>query len=227
VTASGTLPGGEIFSFGIALGRPGLIDGGAAVLLLDPNDTVWGDVRDDVEAYWQSVPIASGARLMNVRIAPIGGDGKYSGPAVDKPVNGATGRAGNWTGSTVPNQIALAATLHSAADLGRVKGRFYLPLPGAPVGADGRIGEGDRDSYETAASNFVNNLGNQPGLDVLDLRPVIASQGRRNSDGSVKIGPANHVVTAVSVGRTLDTVRRRRNSLSEFRGTPTAVSTGS
>lgn len=218
----GSLPGNEMFSFGIALGRSSLPD---LSVLLEPNDTVWNDLRDDAVEFFSNSGLSNRARLLRIKFAPIGTDGRYTGPAVEREADSVNnGVPGSNALNQVPNQIALAVTLHTTADLGRVKGRFYLPCPSAPVQADGRIEESWRDTVETAAATFITNVNNQPGLDVLDLKAVVASSGRRNEDGSVRIGPENHPVTAVSVGRTLDTIRRRRNKLSEFRGTVTTVS---
>jgi hypothetical protein len=120
--------------------------------------------------------------------------------------------------------VSLAVTLHSVGDLGRVKGRFYVPTLGLGVGNDGRIGEGIRDTLETNAQTFINNVNNQPGIDVLGIAATIASSGRRNADGSVKFPPKNWAVSAVSVGRVPDTIRSRRNKLNELRGTASPVS---
>lgn len=225
-TALGTLPGGEIFSFGVSLGRPGDSDEFEGVIsaFLDPNAAVYDDIASDFADYWLALQISGRAKLLSVKMAPIGTDGRYSGPSQERLINGA---GGGYTGVSAvhhPNQVSLAVTLHSASDLGRVKGRFYLPMPGAVVAADGKISEADRDAYETASATFVTNLNNQPGLDVLDLKVVVASQGRRNSDGSIRVPVRNHIVNQVSVGRVLDTQRRRRNKVTELRGTPTGVS---
>jgi hypothetical protein len=223
-TAYGTLAGPEIFSFGISLGRnfgaPALSDA------LEPNNAVWQDMADDFQTFWQAIAIHNSAKLMGVKFAPIGTDGKYSGPSIERTLGGTTGIAGVTSTPRHANQVALAVTMHAVEDLGRVKGRFYLPVPGYAVGTDGRISEADRDSVETAAKQFLDNINNQPGLDVLDMRTVIASAGRKNPDGSEKFSPRNFEVTSVSVGRTLDTIRRRRNKLTEYRGAATSLASG-
>lgn len=226
VSALGTLPGNEIFSFGFSVGKPSILgDGiqGVWASFLEPNQAVFDDIAQDVRTFWESIPISSYAALKSVKIAPIGTDGRYAGPSSEVVLNGSTGALGNVPGVPHPNQIALAVTLHSSGDIGRVKGRFYLPLPGVGMGTDGTFAEANRDVYETAAATLVSNVNNQPGIDVLDLRVVVASSGRKNADGSVRLPPGNWDVDAVSVGRVLDTIRRRRNKLPEYRGTPTAV----
>jgi hypothetical protein len=223
ISALGTRPGNEIFSWGISMARGG--GGGFAGPFLDPNNTVWNDLRDDVAAYWATTPCSARAVLRKVKFANIAADGTYASSPIEKPVGGAAGTPGPVveSGAFRPNQVALAITLHTTADLGRVKGRFYLPLPGNALDVDGLISAPQAEAQEAAAVTFVNNMANQPGADVLDLQVVVASQGRRNRDGTVRIGPANHPVTAVSCGRVLDTQRRRRSKLLELRGTPGTV----
>lgn len=222
VSALGTLPGGEIFSFGVALDK---VDraGDPWQGFLDPNSTQFDDIANDVAQYWNNCPLSSGAVLKSVKIASIGPDGKYTSPPVERAISAATAGAVGGAGPTthVTNQTALAVTLLTAGDLGRVKGRYYLPMPAAAVGSDGRIGEAQRDNHEALAATFIRNLNNEPGIDMLNLQVVVASQGRRNKDGSVRLPPRNYPVTAVAVGRVLDTQRRRRNKVREIHGTPT------
>lgn len=227
MTMLGTLPGPEIFSMSLSLADPGQAGDyeGFLTKLLSPNDAVWTDLADDCQAFFLASRASTSAVLKTVKFAPIGPDGKYAGPSVERIIGGTTGQpGGGGTSPKYPNQIACAMTLHSASDLGRVKGRFYLPVPVVTLGSDGRFDETVRDEMETGLGVFIDNLNNQPGLDVLGIRVVVASQGRRNKDGSVRLAPGNHNVTQVSVGRTLDTIRRRRNKLTEYRGTPTSVS---
>lgn len=225
MTCHGTLPGSEIFSFGIALGRADPLDNdwldNAA---FQPDATVWDDLRDDCAAFFSGAEISPRAVLTTVKFAWIGANGRYTKSPVERAVGGGSGVPGGGTGTAhPPNQVACAVTLHTGADLGRVKGRFYLPMPMQPAGTDGRMSEPGRDLYESQAQTFINNINNQPGLDVLDIRVVVASQGRKNLDGSVRLAHDNHLVNAVSVGRTLDTIRRRRNKVTELRGTPSPV----
>jgi hypothetical protein len=207
----GEVLGPEQFSFGFALDNvdPQIGD----VPGLNPNDAVWTDVANDCAAYFSHADtgIHEDAVLTMVKIAHIGADGKYLSAPVEKPVNaqgaGALRRPSNST--------ALAVTLKTNGDLGRVKGRFYLPLPEWVVEEDGRYSQAAVDYVEGRSQTFINNINNQPGFDVLGLRVVVASQGRRNKDGSLRRPPTNHDVVGVSVGRVPDTIRRRRNKLLE------------
>lgn len=185
---------------------------------LDPNDTVWDDMATDAQAFWADpgAGISPKARLVSVKIAPIGSDGKY----LDVPaIRDFAPVAGGGEERFVPFQTALAVTLMTDGGLSRVKGRFYLPMPCFYTGENGQISEADRDGVETAAATFLSNVANQPGIDVLDIGPVVASQGRESPPAP----PTNYPVTHVRVGRVIDVIRSRRSHLDELPGTATAL----
>lgn len=227
MTAYGDLPGGEIFNFGLSLANPDSDDGGLGNGLwageLVPGATVWDDLRDDLITFWADAGVSGRAKLRGVKFASIGADGKYRDSPHERVIGGATGLSGGLSTATHANQVSLAVTTHSVGDLGRVKGRFYLPVPGHALDTNGRIDTTLRDNLENNVKTFINNLNNEPGIDLLNMQVVVASSGRRNPDGSVKFPPKNWVVNAVSVGLVPDTQRRRRNKLSEMRGTPTSL----
>lgn len=214
--------GAEIFSMSIALsenaGGSGVWDGGG----LGPNDDVWEDLADDCAA-WFARPLTgihADAVLQLVKFAAIGADGKYTSAAIEKPRVVAGGQANL---QRPHNQSARVVTLNTAGDLNRIKGRFYVPLPAFGVQPDGRWLAEDADAMEGSDKTFIDAINNQPGLDVLDIGVVVASQGRRDQFGALRVQPGNHPVTSISVGRTPDTQRRRRNRLTEGR-TSVAVS---
>lgn len=189
--------------------------------VLDPSGDVWDDIADDCAAWFgrTTTRLHQDAVLKTVKIAPIGANGRYTGAPVER-VREVTG--GTDLGYRQANQTSYAVTLHTEGDLGRVKGRFYAPLPGLLFQQDGRIAVETADGMEASAKTFIQALNNQPGIDVLDLVVGVASQGRRNADGSLRVAPRNWPVTEVSVGRVPDVQRRRRNKLSEAR-TPQSV----
>lgn len=214
VTMSGTLPGGEIFSMGVAMANPVAADDAITQWIgLGPNANVHTDIANDCAAFFSrgTTGILASARLKRVVIAPIGNDGRYSGVAAERLVDVPGGVAIADTAQRTPNAQALAVTLHTEGDLNRVKGRFYLPTPGFYIQDDGRLSQADVNACLSSSETFLEALANQPGYDILNLVPVVASSGRRNKDGSVRLGPNNYRVTAVSVGRVPDVVRRRRN----------------
>lgn len=114
----------------------------------------------------------------------------------------------NWPGGAVsgwyPPQLTLAVSLRTDAKRGRAHvGRFFPPLP-VPVhqATDGLIASEHADGMAQAAAEMVNRLNGALG----DWRVVVAS----SLDASVR------PVTAIQVGRVMDTQRRRRNSIQEL-----------
>lgn len=228
LTLSGDMPGGEIFSCNLSLRQAASGTDFAALMGGAPNDTVWDDIAADCSTFWGSAGahINNACVLKRVTIAEINEEGRYAQPAIERAVN----TPGEWVAGSYsemkPNSLAVKVTLHTAADLGRVKGGFYIPMVGYPIQGDGLYLAADAEAIEGAAETFINNLGNQPGLDALDIRVVVASQGRFNYDSngnrtSTRVPPGNHDVTAVSVGRRPDVQRRRANRLPELRSART------
>lgn len=224
MSLNGTLgTSAEIFSCSLSLkfGSPILWEplGGLA-----PNDAVWQDLADDAAAFWGGNPsISNQAFLKVIKFASIGDDGLYDAPPVEIAAPGGTTGTPGGGSSMPPFQVAAAVTLHTEADLGRVKGRFYLPLPSMSMSFDGRWSQAATETLEASVQTFLNNINNQPGLDVLEGHVVVASGGRRNDNGTVKLEQGLHPVVGVSVGRVPDTQRRRRNKLAEARGDVLAV----
>lgn len=211
----GNSPGAEQWSAGVSLAP---IDPAplAAFLDLQPNNDVFADWRDECVAWFTRVDsyVRSNARLQRVKFAFIGQDGKYLKEPVELDAGSVQG--GEGFAAILPFQSAVAITLGTDGDLSRVKGRFYSPSPALPIDPNtGQFPVANQTAMRNSADTFLTNLGNQPGADVLDFRVVVASQGRHNKNGTVKLPPANHVVTRVNVGRVVDTIRSRRTSLNE------------
>jgi hypothetical protein len=211
----GNSPGADIWQANLSLANGnGSLDGG--VLNLGPNETVFDDVRDDIVAWFTSADarIRSHVRLSRVKFAFIGTNGRYTRSPVERDAGNVQG--GEGFGTIMPFQIAYAVTLGTDADLGRVKGRFYVPGPSVDIDPNsGQISVAQQTQLRNAADSLVTNINNQPGIDVLGLNVAVASQGRRNRDGSQRLAPANHPVVRVNVGRVMDTIRSRRSALSE------------
>lgn len=207
----GGAAGPEQFSMSFALGNGDAQD----VPGLNPNLAVWQDIADDCVAWFTAglTGIHADAVLQVVKVADIGANGLYRNSPVEIQVGNQPGA--NASGPRPANQLALVQTLKTAGDLGRVKGRMYVPLPTFGIATDGRLTDGDAELAEGTLQDFVDAINNQPGLDVLDIRMAVASQGRRDKFGTIRVAPSNHLVTSVGVGRVYDTQRRRRNKLSE------------
>lgn len=217
---------GEIFSMGISLGRQDQVAGSGGLfqdlLNAKPDEGVFTAWRDNVTAWFQrsDTRILGNANLTRVKFASIGADGLYTEAPREYAVNVFGGGVSDQRPAF---QTAVAVTLGTDGDLGRIKGRFYQPVPAVTIdGGTGLMSEADRTAITNSADQLLTDLANQPGLDVLNLGAVVASQGRRTPAGVLRVPPGNHPVVRVGVGRSLDTIRRRRNALPDtkvFQGT--------
>lgn len=194
----GTLPGGEQWSCGL---RMVPVTGGTPTN--DP--ALLTGVSAAVEAFHTnaSSQISPGAKLTFTKMNAVGADGHYLSLLTAEHVHASV--AGGGSGSnTPPNQIALVVTLETGFSRGPAhRGRFYMPLPMTPIGSDGRIATGSRDPVVAAATTFLT------ALNAVTANVKVGVYSRK--DGA----PAHRLVTAMSVGRVLDTQRRRRNKLVE------------
>lgn len=229
LTMSGDLPDGEQFSCNLAMvptssrwAAAGNALAENAVLtdyLNDGDQSIYADLAADCSAFWASgnLQMASRAVLKRVKIAGIAEDGRYVGGAREVAVN--TPGAVLPDQGMFPHQVALKITLETDADLGRIKGGFYLPgrtalnfSPDTNLYTAGAVG-----AVRDAVATLIANIENSPGFDAAGFRVVIASQGRYNRNGTLRLAPGNHDVKRVNVGRRVDIQRRRANRLSEAR----------
>lgn len=156
---------------------------------------------------WQYMSAPSRNRLVGVKWAPQGTDGKYgdNGEAVEyflpTPLSG--------SGSGGYPQIALCLSLRTSRSRGYASnGRMYIPST-YPVGGDGMLDENTCENSATSAANFVAEI-NALGLGDVSVMSNVGA-GRIEA------------VTAVRVGRVMDTQRRRRNQLPELYALPAPV----
>ncbi len=179
---------------------------------LDLNQAQFDDIVADCGAFISrpGTLIRTQAYLKQVKFAWIGADGKYTREPMMANVNV---QGGSPFGPLHPAQVSLAISLNTDLRGKRGRGRFYLPLPAVAVEpTTGLISVADRDSVEASAAQFLNDLNNEPGVDVLGLSVAVASS----------FGALSHV-RSVRVGRALDTIRSRRRSLVEAHGVPTLL----
>lgn len=227
----GTLPNGEMWQNNVSL-VPDNATWAAFTLVDDEIDYITehlglvnmaDDLKVDVVNYHQRAGshIGVNAVLTRVTLAAIGADGRYTAPPNEMAVANVTGGGSN----NFPFQVSRKITLETDDDLGRVKGGWYQPCPDTSffdsttnLWSAAHILE-VRDSVAT----FIADLENAPGLDDNSFRVVVASQGRHNSNGSVRMAPKNCDVKRVNVGRRPDVQRRRANKISEARGADVAV----
>lgn len=196
----GVLPGAEQWSCGIRMAWQGT---GA-------NDTL---SSSDIAAYVAAIKAFHGngqasisprAQLTEVKVNVIATTGHYANPnnpntTVFAPVNG-----GGTDSLTPPNQVAWCVSLRTAQLRGPgSKGRFYVPLPTVPIGTDGEVSASLRDPLNTAVGTFLT------ALNAVEANWQAAIFSRKSG------APGHNLITSHSVGRVLDTVRRRRRSLKE------------
>jgi hypothetical protein len=194
----GSLPGGDEWSCGLRMYVPTGI-----TPINDP--TVLAGVSAAVSAFHTAAgtQISPGAKLTFAKMNLVGVDGHYVDLTTHETVFASL--AGGGSGSnTPPNQVALAVTLETGYARGPAhRGRFYLPMPMTPLASDGRIATGSRDPVAATAATFL------AALNAVTANAKVGVFSR-------KAGVAGHrAVTLMSVGRVLDTQRRRRNKLVE------------
>lgn len=151
-----------------------------------------------------------GFRFLGVKWAPQDTAGEYGpdGEAVEyflpTPV---TGSASNGY-----PQIACVLSLRTARARGYASnGRMYIPSARAPAPADGLITQAQAESIRDSGAAFIANV-ETSGVGVPAVMSTVGA-GRTEA------------ITAVRVGRVMDTQRRRRNQLPELYTTEADVPT--
>lgn len=207
LTLSGTLGAAseEAFSFGIALDEN--------LFTAGDDQVVFDDIVAESQAFFSSplLYVSPFARLRMVKLAKIGADGKYTAdPLFVDTLNRA---GGGSTSGTHPFQCSLAVSLVTARRGSSGRGRFYLPMPTLSVADSGLIPFLQAQEVATTVAGWIDAVADRPGIDSPEPTVVVAS-----SKGFLS------PVTAVRVGRVIDTIRSRRRALSEAYGPEIAVS---
>lgn len=197
LVASGTLYGAETFSFGLSI-----IPNFTSIDDPDPADYI-DDVATAVGTYFNTVGVDNSASLTLLKLNMIGPNGRYVSDdetvqyEYDPPVTG------NGSGNPAP-QVALAISLMTDRARGRAHmGRFYLPVPSAPLAEDGRITVALATLFATGTTTLLDNIN--------AAMPTNWDVGVASDVGTGAFEP----VRRVRVGRVLDTIRSRRRSLDE------------
>lgn len=144
--------------------------------------------------------VIGSARLTGIKLNRIGPDGKY----VDQQAMThmyPTPIIGNGGSAIIAPQLTTVVTLRTAVERGRgSKGRMYLPPVAnmASLSSDGRLETAQAVLVAAAAATLVNGLNAYYG------------SGKVGVASNVGSGAFNHV-TALTVGRVVDTMRSRRN----------------
>lgn len=169
------------------------------------------DIGADCAA-WFARPgtnICDEAVLEEVKVAPIGPDGLYTGDPVFWEQMPGAGVKGGLQVVPMPFQVSWAISLGTDRRGPTGRGRFFQPLPAAAIErATGGVPTAAQTGCRASAVTFLEALNNSPGPDGPgSIRVVVASSKGYNSP-----------VTSVRVGRVLDTIRSRRRSLDESYG---------
>lgn len=199
-------PGSEIWTWGLKLSGATDFDAVPALANLDMGAifTAIATFHSDTDTY-----INSNAVFTTLRAAALGVDGSYLTDAREFQGNGTIGYQGANTASRQANQVALAISLRTVTSIGvAVRGRFYVPLPSMVLTSEGRIPGSQRDEVCANAKTMLDSINNAanvgPDPSVLQLM----------SDVGVTT-PRSRAVTTVRVGDVMDTIRSRRNALTE------------
>lgn len=169
-----------------------------------------------VRAWWTLPPsqtpgggveLISAARITGVKLNRIGADGRY----LDDPIETVLTPLGGGGGATqVPPQLSVVATLRGPNERQRAgKGRMYVPPTVSctvALGTDGRMVATSATNVAAGIVTLIQNLN-----DVMFAASVGAVAGIASKAGAGAFQP----VERVTVGRVVDTVRSRRNKLSE------------
>lgn len=172
-------------------------------------------VATNVKAWWPKMVlgttggglgISQAAQLTSIKLNRIGTDGRYMDPdAIESTFTPVAG------GSTVlpPAQLSLAATLRGTAPRALAgKGRMYFPpsVICTDVTSDGRVSATNATNYARGVRELILTV--KQAYDYYNLGSAvgIASETR---------GGAFQVVDYITVGRTIDTIRSRRNKVPE------------
>jgi hypothetical protein len=213
MTWGGDLPGGEKWSCGIRLASA-LSEAELSPIPLSISDDfleVLVDSYANAVLSYHSDPntgIHYFATVTWVKASGIGTDGKYLRANGAVATRATVVTHGGVSTGQMPNQNALAVTLTTAFRRGPAhEGRFFLPMPARPVQPDGLLAQDAVQLIATATKGFIESISDIPGLD-LPTSPGAAVMSKVGS------GHTNRV-TGVSVGRAVDTQRRRRLSLNE------------
>lgn len=171
-----------------------------------------------VEAWWDN-PLASApgngltidgaAKLKSVKLNRIGVDGTYQDPLTMEKVFAAPVVGGGASGG-VP-QLSLVATLRGTDTRGAAaKGRMYWPVSQACKNAldtAGKVTQATALQHAHGTANLIRLLNSAYNAAGVNAVAVIAS---RTGAGRFQ------VVDNVTVGRVVDTMRSRRNKLTEL-----------
>lgn len=205
VTLSGKMLGGaEEWQTGFYMGNP---EQDAAV----PTQAFTDAVRDAWATFFNDplVNISSSYTFEQVKAVRLAKNGLYDGTdaAISFP---AAAVNGGRTGTALPPQVALVATLIGGSGKGLGgKGRMYLPGVSESVDGTGHITWNVVQYISSHLATFFNDI--NASFDA----PGVAINVSRGHKAQLGLGARNVIINGVRVGNVYDTQRRRRNALAE------------
>jgi len=207
--------GEEIFSFGFRASGLADFDAAGALDGLDvPAIAVLcGEYFQDATLH-----LHQDAHLFKVKVAAISTTGHYiegADPVEAEPDPGGV----HGSDSTIrhPNQIAVCISTRTNTTVGRAtRGRFFLPLPADGVNVTGKVDAARATARAELTASFFTSLNTELEAGSGDDSNLCIMS---NSGAGRTLG-----ITKIRVGTVLDTIRSRRNALSEDYSADVAVS---
>nr|CRY95982.1 hypothetical protein [uncultured prokaryote] len=193
------------WSCGIRVGR--VADGFPDLIA---SQVLAADAAGDWKKFFGTSTIGIGSNTFfdYVRLYTIGTDGKAEGEIFEAEPEG--GPTAGRDAPSLPLQCSTVVTFDTVTRSRPRYGRIFVPTTGNDVGGAGRMSTSVQGNLLTAATTLVNDLNNLPGADVGDdVRAHIVSVVSSVGEGGIK------PVLRVRVGDVVDTMRSRRNSLTE------------
>lgn len=169
-----------------------------------PGETAMEDVYALTNAWLQSpaMNLTDIWAIESMKLAFLDTDGRYTVDALEYVAP--TLDAGPGTTPRYPPQVSIAVTTLTDARRGYAsRGRFYLPPCSKFINTDGRMDAVDALGMATRTAQWVDEV-----TDLLGAPAAVFSDVGSGTTRSI---------TAIGVGRVLDTQRRRRRSLLEER----------
>lgn len=218
MTVGGTvLNGAEIWQTGLRYAP--MVVTAADELLQALNAISVSDILDDMGEVignnGNGITYGKDVAIKWCKVAVIGTNGHYAG--APKIAEGNVPGTNNLA-SGHPPQSALVATLGTGAHFGTAqKGRMYWPLPGSMAGAlninTGQLPSAQTDQFRDLVIQAIDHAGGEIGTVQV---PTVASVMSISGGVSAPQAPGTtRFITEISVGRVVDTQRRRRSALVE------------
>lgn len=197
----GNLYGAETWTMTLRLTPPAAIGDQAAW------QAACNAVHAKINTWWVSGVSGAGATFLWTKLNEIKIDGKYAQPYTIRKDNTAAQTPGS--ASNYPPQVSLVATLETGVTRGNAcRGRMFFPIPRGGIGQDGRISAAAASEFAGQVKTLLDDINSVDP----DMRVHVMSPG-----GIKDTAGRQRIVTGVSVGRVLDTMRSRRAQLLEER----------